>query len=156
MLFRPGRESDSEAEDLEHAEKLRQVKAVLEEVTCLVSLEIMWFLEIIFFFFFLFLFSSIVISGLLFAHFYLWHFFPVDNWSYTTEFSMGPYSYSSNQWIAPSSITGHGFNLSRSLLQPDESGELSLNFNPFFKEKQLFLVVTRVVFLWYLGHVPFW
>ncbi|XP_071916555.1 inositol hexakisphosphate and diphosphoinositol-pentakisphosphate kinase VIP2-like isoform X3 [Coffea arabica] len=28
---RPGRESDSEAEDLEHAEKLRQVKAVLEE-----------------------------------------------------------------------------------------------------------------------------
>lgn len=41
MLFRPGRESDSEAEDLEHAEKLRQVKAVLEEVTCLVSLEIM-------------------------------------------------------------------------------------------------------------------
>ncbi|RVW23943.1 Inositol hexakisphosphate and diphosphoinositol-pentakisphosphate kinase VIP1 [Vitis vinifera] len=29
---RPGRESDSEAEDLEHAEKLRQVKAVLEEV----------------------------------------------------------------------------------------------------------------------------
>ena len=31
-LFRPGRESDSEAEDIEHAEKLRQVKAVLEEV----------------------------------------------------------------------------------------------------------------------------
>lgn len=29
---RPGRESDSEAEDIEHAEKLRQVKAVLEEV----------------------------------------------------------------------------------------------------------------------------
>eukprot|EP00258_Populus_trichocarpa_P028734 XP_024444753.1 inositol hexakisphosphate and diphosphoinositol-pentakisphosphate kinase VIP2 isoform X7 [Populus trichocarpa] len=28
---RPGRESDSEAEDFEHAEKLRQVKAVLEE-----------------------------------------------------------------------------------------------------------------------------
>ncbi|PSR87646.1 Inositol hexakisphosphate and diphosphoinositol-pentakisphosphate kinase [Actinidia chinensis var. chinensis] len=28
---RPGRESDSEAEDIEHAEKLRQVKAVLEE-----------------------------------------------------------------------------------------------------------------------------
>jgi inositol hexakisphosphate/diphosphoinositol-pentakisphosphate kinase len=28
---RPGRESDSDAEDLEHAEKLRQVKAVLEE-----------------------------------------------------------------------------------------------------------------------------
>ncbi|XP_052195947.1 inositol hexakisphosphate and diphosphoinositol-pentakisphosphate kinase VIP2 isoform X2 [Diospyros lotus] len=28
---RPGRESDSEAEDVEHAEKLRQVKAVLEE-----------------------------------------------------------------------------------------------------------------------------
>lgn len=30
---RPGRESDSEAEDIEHAEKLRQVKAVLEEVS---------------------------------------------------------------------------------------------------------------------------
>lgn len=30
--FRPGRGSDSEAEDMEHAEKLRQVKAVLEEV----------------------------------------------------------------------------------------------------------------------------
>ncbi|GMI99205.1 VIP1 homolog 2, ARABIDOPSIS HOMOLOG OF YEAST VIP1 2, VIP homolog 1 [Hibiscus trionum] len=29
--YRPGRGSDSEAEDLEHAEKLRQVKAVLEE-----------------------------------------------------------------------------------------------------------------------------
>ncbi|KAL7100824.1 hypothetical protein ACP275_08G019500 [Erythranthe tilingii] len=29
--IRPGRESDSEAEDIEHAEKLRQVKAVLEE-----------------------------------------------------------------------------------------------------------------------------
>ncbi|GMY13565.1 inositol hexakisphosphate and diphosphoinositol-pentakisphosphate kinase VIP2 isoform X3, partial [Fagus crenata] len=29
--IRPGRESDSEAEDFEHAEKLRQVKAVLEE-----------------------------------------------------------------------------------------------------------------------------
>ncbi|CDY69694.1 BnaAnng31230D [Brassica napus] len=29
---RPGRESDSDPEDLEHAEKLRQVKAVLEEV----------------------------------------------------------------------------------------------------------------------------
>ncbi|XP_022553417.2 inositol hexakisphosphate and diphosphoinositol-pentakisphosphate kinase VIP1-like [Brassica napus] len=28
---RPGRESDSDPEDLEHAEKLRQVKAVLEE-----------------------------------------------------------------------------------------------------------------------------
>ncbi|KAK1302469.1 hypothetical protein QJS10_CPB12g00821 [Acorus calamus] len=28
---RPGRESDSEAEDIEHAEKLRQVKPVLEE-----------------------------------------------------------------------------------------------------------------------------
>ncbi|XP_047310855.1 inositol hexakisphosphate and diphosphoinositol-pentakisphosphate kinase VIP2-like isoform X2 [Impatiens glandulifera] len=28
---RPGKESDSEAEDIEHAEKLRQVKAVLEE-----------------------------------------------------------------------------------------------------------------------------
>ncbi|KAG5409756.1 hypothetical protein IGI04_006075 [Brassica rapa subsp. trilocularis] len=27
----PGRESDSDREDLEHAEKLRQVKAVLEE-----------------------------------------------------------------------------------------------------------------------------
>lgn len=32
LSFRPGRESDSEAEDIEHAEKLRQVKAVLEEV----------------------------------------------------------------------------------------------------------------------------
>ena len=32
LIFRPGRESDSDAEDLEHAEKLRQVKAVLEEV----------------------------------------------------------------------------------------------------------------------------
>ena len=31
-LSRPGRESDSETEDFEHAEKLRQVKAVLEEV----------------------------------------------------------------------------------------------------------------------------
>jgi len=31
-IFRPDRESDSEAEDVEHAEKLRQVKAVLEEV----------------------------------------------------------------------------------------------------------------------------
>ena len=30
-MFRPG-ESDSDAEDLEHADKLRQVKAVLEEV----------------------------------------------------------------------------------------------------------------------------
>ncbi|CAN6867599.1 unnamed protein product [Brassica oleracea] len=29
---RPGRESDSDPEDLEHAEKLRQVKAVIEEV----------------------------------------------------------------------------------------------------------------------------
>lgn len=29
---RPDQESDSEAEDSEHAEKLRQVKAVLEEV----------------------------------------------------------------------------------------------------------------------------
>lgn len=29
---RSGRESDSDAEDLEHIEKLRQVKAVLEEV----------------------------------------------------------------------------------------------------------------------------
>nr|VDC66408.1 unnamed protein product [Brassica rapa] len=28
---RPGRESDSDLEDLEHAEKLRQVKAVLEK-----------------------------------------------------------------------------------------------------------------------------
>lgn len=35
FIFRPGRESDSDAEDLEHAEKLRQVKAVLEEVVCL-------------------------------------------------------------------------------------------------------------------------
>lgn len=32
MLVRYGCESDSDAEDLEHAEKLRQVKAVLEEV----------------------------------------------------------------------------------------------------------------------------
>lgn len=32
ILSRPGRESDSETEDFEHAEKLRQVKAVLEEV----------------------------------------------------------------------------------------------------------------------------
>jgi hypothetical protein len=31
VLFRPDRESDSEAEG-EHGEKLRQVKAVLEEV----------------------------------------------------------------------------------------------------------------------------
>lgn len=31
-LFRLDLESDSEAEDVEHAEKLRQVKAVLEEV----------------------------------------------------------------------------------------------------------------------------
>ncbi|KAM7279025.1 hypothetical protein ACFE04_006159 [Oxalis oulophora] len=31
FISRPGRESDSEAEDFEHAEKLRQVKAVLEE-----------------------------------------------------------------------------------------------------------------------------
>ncbi|WZZ14768.1 inositol hexakisphosphate and diphosphoinositol-pentakisphosphate kinase VIP1-like [Brassica napus] len=29
---RPGRESDSDPKDLEHAEKLRQVKAVIEEV----------------------------------------------------------------------------------------------------------------------------
>ncbi|KAH0928375.1 hypothetical protein HID58_014102 [Brassica napus] len=29
---RPGRESDTDPEDLEHAEKLRQVKAVIEEV----------------------------------------------------------------------------------------------------------------------------
>ncbi|WZZ08323.1 hypothetical protein YC2023_094244 [Brassica napus] len=29
---RPGRESDSDPEDLEHTEKLRQVKAVIEEV----------------------------------------------------------------------------------------------------------------------------
>ncbi|CAN7131796.1 unnamed protein product [Brassica rapa subsp. narinosa] len=29
---RPGRESDSDPEDLEHAEKLRQVKAVIEEL----------------------------------------------------------------------------------------------------------------------------
>ncbi|KAH0942065.1 hypothetical protein HID58_001702 [Brassica napus] len=29
---RPGRENDSDPEDLEHAEKLRQVKAVIEEV----------------------------------------------------------------------------------------------------------------------------
>ncbi|CAF2336140.1 unnamed protein product, partial [Brassica napus] len=29
---RPGRESDSDPEDLKHAEKLHQVKAVIEEV----------------------------------------------------------------------------------------------------------------------------
>lgn len=34
LMFRSG-ESDSDAEDLEHADKLRQVKAVLEEVVCL-------------------------------------------------------------------------------------------------------------------------
>lgn len=34
FFFRSGRESDSDAEELEHAEKLRQVKAVLEEVLC--------------------------------------------------------------------------------------------------------------------------
>lgn len=43
ILFRPGRESDSEAEDIEHAEKLRQVKAVLEEVHIIVLSEIMHF-----------------------------------------------------------------------------------------------------------------
>ena len=32
FLCRSAKESDSEAEDLEHAEKLRHVKAVLEEV----------------------------------------------------------------------------------------------------------------------------
>lgn len=32
VFFRLDRGSDSEAEDVEHAEKLRQVKAVLEEV----------------------------------------------------------------------------------------------------------------------------
>lgn len=32
LSSRSGQESDSEAEDIEHAEKLRQVKAVLEEV----------------------------------------------------------------------------------------------------------------------------
>lgn len=32
MCIRSGRESDSDVEDLDHAEKLRQVKAVLEEV----------------------------------------------------------------------------------------------------------------------------
>ncbi|WZY98873.1 hypothetical protein YC2023_071202 [Brassica napus] len=31
VIRQPGRESDSDPEDLEHAEKLRQVKAVLEE-----------------------------------------------------------------------------------------------------------------------------
>ena len=31
-IFRSGRESDSDADDIEHVEKLRQVKAVLEEV----------------------------------------------------------------------------------------------------------------------------
>ncbi|KAG2275833.1 hypothetical protein Bca52824_058388 [Brassica carinata] len=29
---RPSRESDSDPEDLEHAEKLRQIKAVIEEI----------------------------------------------------------------------------------------------------------------------------
>ncbi|KAL0450597.1 UNVERIFIED_CONTAM: Inositol hexakisphosphate and diphosphoinositol-pentakisphosphate kinase VIP2 [Sesamum latifolium] len=37
---RPGRESDSEAEDVEHAEKLRQVKAVLEESFSISLLEL--------------------------------------------------------------------------------------------------------------------
>ena len=37
-LFRPDPESDSEAEDVEHAEKLRQVKAVLEEVIYFVTM----------------------------------------------------------------------------------------------------------------------
>ncbi|KAK2417894.1 Phosphoglycerate mutase family protein [Trifolium repens] len=37
-LFRPDPESDSEAEDVEHAEKLRQVKAVLEEESHIHSL----------------------------------------------------------------------------------------------------------------------
>ncbi|KAG2244135.1 hypothetical protein Bca52824_094028 [Brassica carinata] len=32
VIRQPGRESDSDPEDLEHAEKLRQVKAVIEEV----------------------------------------------------------------------------------------------------------------------------
>ncbi|WZY84556.1 hypothetical protein YC2023_030940 [Brassica napus] len=32
FICRPGRESDSDPGDLEHAEKLRQVKVVLEEV----------------------------------------------------------------------------------------------------------------------------
>lgn len=36
-MFRSG-ESDSDAEELEHADKLRQVKAVLEEVVCLDNL----------------------------------------------------------------------------------------------------------------------
>lgn len=40
VFYRTGRESDSEAEDFEHAEKLRQVKAVLEEVIYLVSLRL--------------------------------------------------------------------------------------------------------------------
>ena len=39
LMFRPG-ESDSDAEDLEHADKLRQVKAVLEEVVCLDNLRV--------------------------------------------------------------------------------------------------------------------
>lgn len=43
LSCRPDRESDSEAEDIEHAEKLRQVKAVLEEVrlfnhTCILEI----------------------------------------------------------------------------------------------------------------------
>jgi hypothetical protein len=32
LCIRSGRESDSDADDIEHIEKLRQVKAVLEEV----------------------------------------------------------------------------------------------------------------------------
>jgi hypothetical protein len=36
-IFRSGQESDSDAEDLEHIEKLRQVKAVLEEVMSIYS-----------------------------------------------------------------------------------------------------------------------
>lgn len=44
LSSRHGRESDSEAEDIEHAEKLRQVKAVLEEVN-LNNMSTLWILS---------------------------------------------------------------------------------------------------------------
>lgn len=48
-LLRSGKESsDSEAEDFEHAEKLRHVKAVLEEVNCCFHLRlVVWFYMIL-------------------------------------------------------------------------------------------------------------
>lgn len=47
ILIRPGRESDSEAEDIEHAEKLHQVKAVLEEVAnSLLPLCFLWIMKL--------------------------------------------------------------------------------------------------------------